>query len=110
MAKREWAPAFYLFGFFFFLYCFTLRGYLSLDEESMYMVTEALCEEGRVSIDPKHSVLREVIAFSGKDGQLYCSHDIGHSLLAMPLFSLARIFVESFPAVSYTHLTLPTKA
>jgi len=93
--RRRALYALAVFGFFFCLFAFTMRGFLTFDEENMYLVTEAVCEHGRISIDPSCSILSSVRLFPGRGGKLYSYLDIGQSLLAAPFYVSARPIAET---------------
>ncbi len=77
-----------LFCFFFLLFSFSLRGFLSFDEETMYVVTESICERGTIEVSG--SILSSIHTVTSAHGKEYAVYDLGQSILGIPMFGIGK--------------------
>ena len=97
-----------LIGLFFFsLYLLTAKGFIKhFDSETMYQVARSIVERGEVSVEIEFA--GRIMGSRGPDGELYSKYDIGHSLLAVPLYyggSVASAVLPRLPRSLVTRFT-----
>jgi hypothetical protein len=65
--------------------------FLSTDEIGVFLQTRSLATEGSLAIQKLPN------SYAGRDGRIYSQYTIGQSLLALPLFQVARLLQPLLP-------------
>ncbi len=90
--ESESTPAFWMAVFLFLsvagLYLLSMPGYLSMDEESMFLVSRSIVEQGDVNIEG--GLLERYTESRGVRGNRYAVQEIGHPAYGSLFYMLAR--------------------
>lgn len=96
-----------LFLFALSVYLLSMTGTLGIDEETMYLVTEAIAERGEVAVGP--SVLKKTWTAT-VEGREYSILEVGQSVLALPFYCVGRLAAPLAPEPLRPYVTRGTVA
>ncbi len=84
------------------VYLLSMTGTLGIDEETMYLVTEAIAERGEVAVGPSMLTKTWTTTVRGRE---YSILEIGQSILALPFYYMGRLAAPHAPGPLQPYVT-----